>query len=89
MSLFEGQPQKAISIPHIRAIPYDASAGNLRRLYDRIKGPGNNVDNVIIAHSLRPHTMQGHMGCTNPSCTTAPTPSRNGFWKRWESGFLR
>jgi uncharacterized peroxidase-related enzyme len=37
------------------------SAGDLRNLYDRIKGPDNNVDNIMLAHSLRPHTMQGHM----------------------------
>lgn len=30
-------------------------------LYDRIKGPGDVVDNIMMAHSLRPHTMEGHM----------------------------
>ncbi len=45
----------------INTIPYDESEGGLRELYDRIKGPGNNVDNIMLAHSLRPHTMQGHM----------------------------
>jgi len=45
----------------IRTIPYDQSRGKLRELYDRIKGPGNNVDNIMLAHSLRPHTMEGHM----------------------------
>ena len=45
----------------IRTIPYEKSRGKLRELYDRIKGPGNNVDNIMLAHSLRPHTMEGHM----------------------------
>ncbi len=45
----------------IETIDYDASDGKLRTLYDRIKGPGNNVDNIMLAHSLRPHTMEGHM----------------------------
>jgi AhpD family alkylhydroperoxidase len=45
----------------ITHIPYDESTGELRELYDRIKGPDGNVDNVMLAHSLRPHTMQGHM----------------------------
>ena len=45
----------------IGTISYDESEGELRKLYDRIKGPGNNVDNIMLAHSLRPHTMQGHM----------------------------
>jgi uncharacterized peroxidase-related enzyme len=45
----------------ISTISYEEARGALRRLYDRIKGPGNNVDNIMLAHSLRPHTMEGHM----------------------------
>lgn len=45
----------------ISTIPYDAAQGRLAALYDRVKGPNNNVDNVMMAHSLRPHTMEGHM----------------------------
>lgn len=45
----------------IRHVPYTQAAGKLKRLYDRIKGPDNNVDNIMLAHSLRPHSMEGHM----------------------------
>ncbi len=45
----------------IKTIPYSESSGRLRNLYDRVKGPNNNVDNIMMAHSLRPHTMEGHM----------------------------
>ena len=45
----------------INTIAYEDSEGDLRKMYDRIKGPGNNVDNIMLAHSLRPHSMQGHM----------------------------
>jgi uncharacterized peroxidase-related enzyme len=45
----------------IKTISYDDAEGRLKRLYDRIKGPDNNVDNIMLAHSLRPHTMEGHM----------------------------
>ncbi len=45
----------------INTISYEDSEGGLRKLYDRIKGPNNNVDNIMLAHSLRPHSMQGHM----------------------------
>ncbi len=45
----------------IDTISYEGADGVLRQLYDRIKGPENNVDNIMLAHSLRPHTMQGHM----------------------------
>ncbi len=45
----------------IRTIPYAAAEGRLKRLYDRIKGPDDDVDNIILAHALRPHTLEGHM----------------------------
>ena len=44
----------------IRVIDYEASTGYLRELYDRVKGPDGRIDNVMKAHSLRPHTMEGH-----------------------------
>lgn len=45
----------------INHIPYAQAGGRLRVLYDRVKGPADNVDNIMLAHSLRPHTMEGHM----------------------------
>jgi len=45
----------------IATISYDDAEGALKNLYDRIKGPDNNVDNIMMAHSLRPHSMEGHM----------------------------
>ena len=45
----------------IKEISYEESEGQLRKLYDRVKGPDNNVDNVLTVHSLRPHSMVGHM----------------------------
>jgi len=40
----------------IDTVSYEDSDGELKKLYDRIKGPGNNVDNIMLAHSLRPHS---------------------------------
>ena len=45
----------------INTIPYDEATGPLLELYNRIKGPDDNVDNIMLAHSLRPHTMKGHL----------------------------
>ena len=45
----------------IAHIPYSESNGRLRSLYDRIKGPDGNIDNIMLAHSLRAHSMEGHM----------------------------
>ncbi len=45
----------------IKRIPYERADGRLKQLYDRIKGPDDNVDNIMLAHSLRPHTIEGHM----------------------------
>ncbi|MFT6336066.1 MAG: putative peroxidase-related enzyme [Halioglobus sp.] len=46
---------------YIKTIPYNEAEGKLKKLYDRVKGPDNNVDNVLMIHSLRPHTLNGHM----------------------------
>lgn len=45
----------------IKTIPFQEATGRLRKLYDRVKGPDDNVDNIMKAHSMRPHTMEGHM----------------------------
>ena len=45
----------------IDTIAYDKADAKLKALYDRVKGPNNNVDNIMMMHSLRPHTMEGHM----------------------------
>ncbi len=46
----------------IDIISYEAAEGILKRLYDRIKNKeDNNIDNVMMVHSLRPHTLEGHL----------------------------
>ncbi|KEJ89943.1 carboxymuconolactone decarboxylase family protein [Sulfitobacter donghicola] len=45
----------------IKTIPFTEATGKLKTLYERITGPDNNVDNIMMMHSLRPHTMEGHM----------------------------
>ena len=45
----------------IKTIDFNSAEGKLKRLYNRVKGPDNNVDNVLKIHSLRPHTLEGHM----------------------------
>ena len=45
----------------IRVISFKEAEGKLKRLYQKITGPNNNVDNIMMVHGLRPHTMTGHM----------------------------
>jgi uncharacterized peroxidase-related enzyme len=45
----------------IATVPYAASRGRLRKLYDGIKGAGDRLDEVVLAHSLRPQSLKGHM----------------------------
>jgi len=45
----------------IKKVPFYAATGKLKKLYERVTGPNNNVDNIMMAHSLRPHSMEGHM----------------------------
>lgn len=45
----------------IEEVPYDKAEGTLKKRYNRVKGPDNNIDNILSAHSLRPHSLYGHM----------------------------
>ena len=45
----------------IKTIPFEAATGKLAALYRRVTGPDDTVDNIMMAHSLRPHTMEAHM----------------------------
>ena len=45
----------------IGTIAVAEAEGRLKTLYERIKGPDGSVDNIMLAHSLRPHTLEGHM----------------------------
>ena len=45
----------------IKTIEFEEAKGKLKRLYDRVKGPNNTIDHVLKIHSLRPHSLEGHM----------------------------
>ncbi len=45
----------------IKTIPYKEADQKLQKIYDRVKSPGGQIDNILTAHSLRPHTLVGHM----------------------------
>lgn len=45
----------------IKVITYEEATGKLLNLYNKIKGPNGQIDNVLSIHSLRPHTLVGHM----------------------------
>lgn len=45
----------------IKTIAYHEARGKLRQLYDRVMGPGGQIDNILLAHGLRPHSLEGHM----------------------------
>jgi len=40
---------------------YNQAGAALKRIYNRISGPGQQIDNILMVHSLRPHTLTGHM----------------------------
>jgi uncharacterized peroxidase-related enzyme len=45
----------------IRMVPLEEATGTLAEAYRLVTTPHGTVDNVMKAHSLRPHTMQGHV----------------------------
>ena len=50
-----------MSAAWIKMIPLDEATGKLKEMYDLALTPSGTVDNVMRAHSLRPHSMQGHL----------------------------
>ena len=38
------------------------ASGRLEKIYKLVQAPDGQVDNVLQVHSLRPHTLEGHMG---------------------------
>jgi uncharacterized peroxidase-related enzyme len=48
-------------MPYIKVIKPKKATGRLADLYRSVTGPDGQVDNVLQIHSLRPHTMEGHM----------------------------
>jgi len=45
----------------IHMVPIDEASGTLAEMYAQARTPHGTVDNVMRAHSLRPHTMAGHV----------------------------
>ena len=45
----------------IKMVPVAEAGGVLKEMYDKVMTPHGTVDNVMRAHSLRPHTMAGHL----------------------------
>ena len=45
----------------INVVSPQQAEGRLAKIYRQIQAPGGQVDNVLQIHSLRPHTLQGHM----------------------------
>ncbi len=45
----------------IKTISFSDATGKLKQTYKRVVGPNGHIDNILAAHSLRPHTLEGHM----------------------------
>jgi len=45
----------------IRMVSDEDASATLRLMFDKVRTPHGTVDNVMRVHSLRPHTMEGHV----------------------------
>ena len=45
----------------IKITPPEEAEGRLAKMYARVRGPDGRVDNILMAHSLRPPSLEGHM----------------------------
>lgn len=46
----------------IEVVSPEQASGRLEKIYKLVQAPDGQVDNVLQIHSLRPHTLEGHMG---------------------------
>ena len=56
------QDEQPKPIMLIATISVEEADEPLRAIYARVAGPDGAIDNILTAHSLRPHTLEGHMG---------------------------
>lgn len=45
----------------VKTIDVKDATGKLAQLYKRIMRPDGDIDNIMKVHSLRPHSLEGHM----------------------------
>ena len=45
----------------IKMIGFEEADEALKNIYRKVQGPDGNIDNILLIHSLRPHTLKGHM----------------------------
>jgi uncharacterized peroxidase-related enzyme len=45
----------------IKTINFEQAQGKLKQIYKRVAGPNGKIDHILMSHSLRPHTLEGHM----------------------------
>ena len=45
----------------INVVSPQQASGRLKKIYQRVQTADGQVDNVLQVHSLRPHTLEGHM----------------------------
>ena len=45
----------------IKVIDPQQASGRLKKIYQRVQAPDGQVDHVLQVHSLRPHSLEGHM----------------------------
>ncbi len=45
----------------IKTINFEDATGKLKQIYQRVAGANGKIDHILMSHSLRPHTLEGHM----------------------------
>ena len=45
----------------IRTVPYEKADRRLKKIYKPFRVRGGRIDNILLAHGLRPHSLEGHM----------------------------
>jgi len=61
----------------IDTLSYEQAKGRLKKLYDNVKPPQGQIDNILTAHSLRPRTLHAHLTLYKEVMHTKPNELSN------------
>ena len=61
----------------IKIIPVAEAKTKLKKLYDQVKSPDGHVDHILQVHSLRAHTLKGHLEIYKAALHTRPNSLSN------------
>ena len=65
----------------IKMISDEEATEDLKEVFEKVRTPSGSIDNVMRVHSLRPHTMEGHVALYKSVLHNPKNALDLWFWK--------